>query len=268
MIKYDVFLAMMNRIAINNEKSGEISSANKIKLHTLGSKYCPVPYVFNDDLAGALSKCRAKISMIDAVKSLVEDNQFRIINVRFGIKLWISIAIHRHDNGYLWTNGKTSLALIDSICINNKHKEGMAGYITSAEFFGRDYDDWSDPFDMLIDDGVTENDLKSFDDKYINKTISNIVLYLASGAPDLRHYTPPDRSTGTRRERDRLTHEFGTEPAIFVSWGWKKPAIHHVDSCEVSGHWRLQPHGVERKLLKLIWIDNYVKTFNKQGFIS
>lgn len=36
----------------------------------------------------------------------------------------------------------------------------------------------------------------------------------------------------------------------------------------VSGHFRWQPHGVERKLLKLIWIDEYQKTYTKQTVMN
>jgi len=213
------------------------------------------PYIFNAQLAEALFECRTSVNVMTALSSMFkEDDTPCQFTFRLGNEIWYSVLFVKSDDLFLLSNHKTAKIMLKYI--------GLLGdsLIFGEGYFGGDYLETAEEqhIDFVDDVGMTENQAQR-----LARGMYNALLYLASGSPDLRHYTPPDRNTGTRRERDRLTHEFGTEPAIFVSWGWKKPAIHHVDSCEVSGHWRMQPHGVERKLVKLIWIDNYVKTFNK-----
>ncbi len=94
------------------------------------------------------------------------------------------------------------------------------------------------------------------------------VIYIFSANPDLREYKPlPTGKDLVRRERDRNTTENeknGKWPMMLVGYDWKKPKTYHVDGTTVSGHFRWQPCGKNREDVKLIWIDEHHRSFNRE----
>lgn len=96
----------------------------------------------------------------------------------------------------------------------------------------------------------------------------NALVYLQSGDPDLRELTPHvDDKTKGRRERDRarqLNENKATLPVILVGYDWKKPKRFLVDQTSVAGHFRWQPCGEKFSQVKLIWIDEHLRTY-KEG---
>jgi len=104
------------------------------------------------------------------------------------------------------------------------------------------------------------------------KAVSSVflaLLYLDTGTPDLRELRPVDYGClPTRRERDRLRQKHEDEPQVpvtLVGFDWRKPRVFGVDSTHVSGHFRWQPHGTKRGQVKLIWINEHLRTYNKHA---
>ena len=92
-----------------------------------------------------------------------------------------------------------------------------------------------------------------------------ILMYIASGDPDLRHLQPL-RGSAARREHD-LYYEGGhrdTDPNVWlVGFGWLKPKLRHVDGCVVRSHYRWQPCGVGRSQVKLILVKEHERHFDR-----
>jgi hypothetical protein len=107
--------------------------------------------------------------------------------------------------------------------------------------------------------GVPASDsLKSF-----ARYIFNIILYIYSGEPDLRllkgkvsKKKPKDLKKWHRKHRDMSQVD-----VTLVGFNFKKPKQYTVDGTIVTGHWRWQPYGPERQLVKLIWIDSHERSF-------
>jgi hypothetical protein len=93
-----------------------------------------------------------------------------------------------------------------------------------------------------------------------------VTIYLLCGEPDLRFWENKLPGLLTKRERDRwktIHMDMPDFPAYIVGIDWKKPTIYNMDQTKVMGHFRWQPHGENRKKVKLIWIDEHVRVFNK-----
>ena len=93
------------------------------------------------------------------------------------------------------------------------------------------------------------------------------ILYIESGDPDLRSYHAPSPPKTKKAKKIRLwEREHFNDPQvnlILVGFNWKKPIIYNVDKTLVSGHFRWQPIGEDRKGYKLIWINQHERHYNK-----
>jgi hypothetical protein len=91
------------------------------------------------------------------------------------------------------------------------------------------------------------------------RNVANAVAYLRSGNPDLREYKAPVNGQHSKRDRDRLIQEFGSEDCMLVSWDWKKPKIYHTDGWEVEGHFFWAACGKGREKRVLTWRTGHKK---------
>lgn len=94
----------------------------------------------------------------------------------------------------------------------------------------------------------------------------NALVYIKSGDPDLRDYTPPKKPanfSGRERAWVRANRENSLYPMTLVGFGYKKPNLRHVDESAVTGHFRWQPYGTGRTQVKLIWISAHVRKYEK-----
>lgn len=93
------------------------------------------------------------------------------------------------------------------------------------------------------------------------------LIYLESGKPDLREWNP--RPIGmNKREHSRwaLDHkEDPKQPCILVGMDWKKHPIYSIDQSLRCGHWRWQACGKNWSEHQLIWIDETIVNYNKEG---
>jgi hypothetical protein len=93
-------------------------------------------------------------------------------------------------------------------------------------------------------------------------------MYIFSSNPDLTDYKPrPTSHEVPRKERDRNRTEnaksHGSFPLSLVGYSWQKPRSYSVGEIVVTGHWRWQPCGPALAFVKLIWIDDHVRNYNK-----
>jgi hypothetical protein len=93
-----------------------------------------------------------------------------------------------------------------------------------------------------------------------------VITYLLSGEPDLRFWDNKVPDNLPKRDKDRwktANQDKPDFPAYLVGVNWMKDRIRHVDSSSVSAHFRWQPCGTARSLVKLIWIDEHERVYNK-----
>lgn len=93
--------------------------------------------------------------------------------------------------------------------------------------------------------------------KEIFKLLINLILYINSGQPDLRHLKGASKKgiefKGKKRaQKIRKYHDVSFHDSILVGFNFKKETL-------VNGHFRWQPHGKGRQQVKLIWIDAFTK---------
>lgn len=88
------------------------------------------------------------------------------------------------------------------------------------------------------------------------------LLYIKSGEPDLTHeagyYTPTKKPKKLRQQQENFCR-FDT---VNVGYGFHE-RLYHVDATSVVGHFRWQPYGPERGMVRLIWIDEHARHFNR-----
>jgi len=89
------------------------------------------------------------------------------------------------------------------------------------------------------------------------------LLYIKSGEPDLKqengYYTPTKKHKKIRRQNENFCRFDVTN----VGYGFHG-RVWHVDSTQVTGHFRWQPYGPERQQIKLIWIEEHVRNFKDE----
>lgn len=98
--------------------------------------------------------------------------------------------------------------------------------------------------------------------------IFNALLYIQSGDPDLREYSPPQKPPGFKgRERSwrKLHKDQSMYPMTLIGYGYKKPPMRYVDSTMVAGHFRWQPYGEGFSKIKLIWIETHERVYKKEN---
>lgn len=97
----------------------------------------------------------------------------------------------------------------------------------------------------------------------IVKYITNILLYLNSGDPDLRELKKPNIprvSKNIKKFQKKNKHK--TLLDIFdVGFDYMKGITYRVSSTMVRGHFRWQPCGIGREEVKLIWIGEHPRNF-------
>lgn len=110
------------------------------------------------------------------------------------------------------------------------------------------------------------NDVSKEDWSNIFRISINSILYVMSGNPDLRMIRPPLKSKyKTTKGMKKFIKEYPLDiPMVYVGYNYKKHNFYSVDGTTVKGHFRWQPYGNKRSLIKLIWIDTYEKIFNKE----
>ena len=100
----------------------------------------------------------------------------------------------------------------------------------------------------------------------VYRTVLNTALYIHSQQPNLRRESGSGNLelSKTKQKEVRQNQQIPnacTVPVTFVNWGFEKPLRYRVGETSVSGHFRWQPCGTGRSEIKLIWIDEHLRTY-------
>jgi len=121
--------------------------------------------------------------------------------------------------------------------------------------------------EALIDSAnILENRKLTESGEGIIKYITNIILYLNSGDPDLRELKKPNipKITKNIKKFQKKNKHKPLLDIIEVGFNYMKGINYRVSSTEVRGHFRWQPCGSERSQVKLIWVKEHTRNFDKK----
>jgi len=104
------------------------------------------------------------------------------------------------------------------------------------------------------------------DGEAVIKYITNIILYINSGDPDLRELKKPKLPKVTKniKKFEKKNRHKPLLDVIEVGFNYMKGINYTVSSTVVRGHFRWQPFGEGREQVKLIWIDEHPRSFDKK----
>lgn len=110
--------------------------------------------------------------------------------------------------------------------------------------------------DRLINDGG----------RSIIKYITNVILYINSGDPDLRELRKPKIPSVTKNPKkfEKKNKHKTLLDIIEVGFNYMKGIKYSVEDSVTRGHFRWQPYGTGRSQIYLKWIDSYTRNFNNQ----
>lgn len=98
--------------------------------------------------------------------------------------------------------------------------------------------------------------------RHLAMFLGKCLLYLTSGDPDLRSEAG-SYSTSKKEKKVRAhNRNFCRFDVTAVGYGFHE-RIRHVGEAQVSGHFRWQRHGIGFSLVKLIWIDEHARHYQK-----
>lgn len=102
----------------------------------------------------------------------------------------------------------------------------------------------------------------------VYRTLINLVLYVHSVDADLiktpTHNHLSNRERSQRVQSGKPINEC-TVPLTLVSWNYQKPILYQVDSAVVNTHMRFQRCGPGLTQVKLIWVKEHVRHFQKDS---
>jgi len=113
---------------------------------------------------------------------------------------------------------------------------------------------------------LLESQTLSEDGAGVIKYITNIILYLNSGDPDLRDLKKPKIPKETKNiQKFRRKNRFKSLLDITeVGFNYMKGIQYRVSATAVRGHFRWQPFGPQREQVKLIWIEEHARNFKSK----
>jgi len=92
--------------------------------------------------------------------------------------------------------------------------------------------------------------------------VAKCLLYIGSGEPDLKKEPAKTRETKNPKKLKALRRNFYPLDIVTVGYSFHGKT-YNVDGTQVSGHFRWQRCGVEYSQVKLIWIDEHARHFNR-----
>jgi hypothetical protein len=93
------------------------------------------------------------------------------------------------------------------------------------------------------------------------KFILNLLCYVCSMEPNLDNLKPERGMSRGEKKQHREKKNYCLLPVTLVNWSYGQQRTYNVASTEVTGHFKWQPCGPQWSLVKLIWIDEYIRNF-------
>lgn len=142
---------------------------------------------------------------------------------------------------------------------------GGSDYYSTYDFVNLVFkDDNQTVTEALLDSSrrIESQDLNE-EGRKVAKYITNIILYINSGDPDLREIKKPKipKDTKNPRKFEKKNRHRSLLDLIEVGFNYLKGINYTVSSTVVRGHFRWQPCGTGREQVKLIWIEEHARNF-------
>ena len=116
--------------------------------------------------------------------------------------------------------------------------------------------------DSVLNISANQNKIISDEEKRLVAFVAKCLLYIKSGDPDLVNEDGYFPKTLKRKKILASLRNFCPFDVTNVGYSFNK-TIFHIDSTNVVGFFRWQRYGPEFSLVKLIWINEHVRHFNK-----
>lgn len=173
------------------------------------------------------------------------------------------LKIHKGKSGYDWTifkdipeGKKTFIFQKDSLL-----RFTVVGQLISFLYM-RNYSKPS--MSIVWVDRVTNEKHEAFENELLT-TIDEITLYkllcFFYFAENEEKIVEPGKKHGTKKQTDSLYNEV-TVPVTIINNNWNVTSI-RTEGFDVSGHFRMQPHGPGMKDTKMI----FIQPFRKDGYV-
>jgi hypothetical protein len=163
----------------------------------------------------------------------------------------------RINSVYVWKPGFSQNVLIHCPTIDGPTMGSPGNYDGNMLSFACDL------LGKSIDDIAQQNHIGDpQNEKALLGWISNCLLYLNSGTPDLRPYKKPKIFNLTKSKKKlRKIQSLPSLPMTLVGFGWKKPILYSVSGTTVRPHWRWQYYPSKQNH-DLIWIKEHTRKFS------
>lgn len=138
-------------------------------------------------------------------------------------------------------------------------------YISTYDYINLVFEDDNQKVSEAIQNSANLLDSQKLtqDGRGVIKYITNIVLYLNSGDPDLRELKKPNipKLTKNIKKFEKKNKHKPLLDVIEVGYNYMKGINYSVSGTVVRGHFRWQPYGSNREQVKLIWIEEHPRNF-------
>lgn len=256
--------------------SGQVAGAARaIATYAVFGLRGPRIYKLARDFGQALSKVRCNIPP----KYLRFDNEIYCIEFPDDLEFDIGdgdfarcayVGMYTRNDAMIWpskANGDTGKWVMD-ITVPLYRENGMLGGNDNVRLYLSADDDLHEV--LRVAQGQISLGGRTGMSHELLTYIVNSLLYINSGEPDLRHLRP----TPKPRHRDHKKalklieawrHGGGDVfcPMTLVGFDYKKPRVYTAGEGLVVGHWRWQPCGPGRAVVRLTWVREHTRTYNK-----
>jgi hypothetical protein len=176
--------------------------------------------------------------------------------------LWMSYVCQSKENGGFCSSVQFRADLYKNTTMESLIQETLATALPSKDFFEKAIQ----ANKLLLQGERTLRD-QFFCQKraLVMQTVINAVLYIHSQSPELLRVQPMKNYTNKQQRlmKAGLVQNHCTVPITFINCGYKKPIQYQVDKTTVSGHFRWQRCGEHYSQVKLIWIEEHERTYQK-----
>lgn len=247
---------VFNRFQVDDVTVAEYYGPVALAFHSIAETY-----VFQKDFFNVLRKARLKNLDWSMVPS------FDSCCIRFPIPFAVS---DEQGNPSIITDVFVCCVEWDDACEMNIIFDGSSNIVTAkgreikeqrfATQFNRPR---SGPLDLI------ENDWSGSSFAELNNILLKMLVYLASGNPDLREFRNPIKYQSAGSTKPVRAHkDFSQLPYKVVGYNWLKERQTYVDAWGVEPFMRLQPVGPGRKEYKYVLVRAHTRQRRKRAAIE
>jgi hypothetical protein len=168
--------------------------------------------------------------------------------------------------------GKPSIGMT-SVCYEQGYKKDEINFegrtlVPGYHVIPLDHIAYSDAVDDLTSDEEVEAQIKKNKywmemdetDALYYRTLMQAIVYIKNA--DEKFVSEVNQFSSKKSKREGEKKVYSSLPFIRVGMNFNLPKQYSVDHTIVSGHFRWQPYGSEKTLVKLIYIEPHLRTYD------